>query len=91
MNHDVKIEDYIDDKYNLIAGPLPHEGHIMTSGMLIKNDRWAVDFFLDLYAETKYITDEYHSPPDKKFATGNPSKGGLYFEQSSFHYLTIMF
>lgn len=87
MNHDIKVEDYIDDNYNLIAGPLPHEGHIMTSGMIIKNDRWAVDFFLDLYAQTNFITDEYHSPEDKNHATGNPSNGGLFFEQSSFHYL----
>ena len=87
MNHEIKIEDYIDENYNLIAGPLPHEGHIMTSGMLIKNDRWAVDFFLDLYSQTNFITEHYTSPPDKKFATGNPANGGLYFEQSSFHYL----
>ena len=87
MNHDIKVEEFIDDNYNLIAGPLPHEGHIMTSGMLIKNDKWAVEFFLDLYSQTNYITEEYHSPPDKRSATGKPSNGGLFFEQSSFHSL----
>ena len=87
MNDTIKIEDYIDENYNLIAGPLPDEGHIMTSGMLIKNCRWSFEFFLDLYAQIEFIKNEYHSPPDKNHATGFPSKGGLYFEQSSFHYL----
>jgi hypothetical protein len=87
MNHDIKIEDYIDDNYNLIAGPLPHEGHIMTSGMFVKNCQWSVEFFLDMYSQHNFIRDEYHTPEGKNNATGNPSKGGLYFEQSSFHYL----
>lgn len=87
LNHDIKVEDYIDDKYNLIAGPLPHEGHIMTSGMLIKNCEWSFEFFLDLYAQTQFIQEPYFSAPGLNNATGTPCTGGSYFEQSAFHYL----
>jgi hypothetical protein len=87
MNPDHRIEDWIDDNYNLIAGPLPEEGHIMTSGMLIKNCRWSFEFFLDMYAQTRFIEDRYHSPKEGPHATGIPCTGGLYWEQSSFHFL----
>lgn len=86
MNDEIKIESFIDDKYNLIAGPLPSEGHIMTSGMLIRNCRWSYEFFLDLYAQTKFIHEPYHSPAGMD-ATGSPPQGGYYFEQSAFHFL----
>lgn len=86
MNHEIKIEDYIDDQYDLIIGPLPHEGHLMTSGMLIRNCRWSIEFFLDLYAQVQFIDQPYYSE-GKAFATGNPCTGGYYFEQSALHFL----
>lgn len=86
MNHEIKVEDYIDDQYDLIVGPLPHEGHLMSSGMLIRNCRWSVEFFLDLYAQVQFIDQPYYSE-GKSFATGNPCKGGYYFEQSALHFL----
>lgn len=87
MNDTHKIEHWIDEKYNMIVGPLPHEGHIMTSGMLIKNCRWSYEFFLDMYAQTRFISDPYYSPENTVGATGNPCTGGYYWEQSSFHFL----
>lgn len=87
LNHDIKVEDYIDDNYNLIIGPQPHEGHLMTSGMLIKNCRWSFEFFLDLYAQVQFINNPYHSPPGTRLATGSPDTGGNFLEQSAFHFL----
>lgn len=86
LNHDIKIESWIDEGYNMVAGPLPSEGHIMTSGMLIKNCRWSYEFMLDMYAQTRFIEEPYYSP-EGSTATGTPSIGGYFFEQSSFHFL----
>lgn len=86
MNHEIKIESFIDENYNLIVGPLPEEGHLMTSGLLIKNCKWSFEFFLDLYAQVQFIDSPYYSP-EGFTATGTPNSGGSYFEQSAFHYL----
>lgn len=87
-NDEIKIESFIDNSFNLIVGPLADEGHIMTSSMLIKNCRWSFEFFLDLYSQTQFICQEYYSCPENGHrATGNPCTGGLFFEQSSFHFL----
>lgn len=86
MNDSHRIEDFIDNSYDMVVGPLPSEGHIMTSGMLIRNCRWSYEFMLDMYAQTEYIQQPYYSPEGCD-ATGTPCTGGYYFEQSSFHHL----
>ena len=78
-NMDIDIRDCIDESYDMIAGPLPHEGHLSTGGFLIKNSQWSMDFMADLWSQTQFIDNAYF---------GTLSGGdGKYFEQSSFHYL----
>lgn len=87
-NFKIKIEDFIDDNYDLIVGPNPiEEGHLSTSGMLFRNTDWSMSF-LDKWFEQKYFIDKPYIPNNEHFylSTGGDG-GGKFYEQSAFHYL----
>jgi hypothetical protein len=89
-NKSVKLEDIIDDKYDLICGPMPFEGQISTSSFLIRNCEWSYRFLDTWYKQAQFIDKPYYPHPDSDFyATGSYVKreGGTYFEQSAFAYL----
>lgn len=90
-NFNFDIRNLIDSKYNIITGPLPHQGHIGTNGIIIKNSTWTFEF-LDLwYNQDQFIDKAYHGSP----SCGTDDDGGLtlkpenwkFYEQSAFHFL----
>lgn len=89
-NFSLKIEDSINN-HNLIIGRMPDYesgilNHISTSAILIKNCTWSFDFLNIWKLQKKYISEPYFAKKDlEKFSTFGV--GGLYFEQSAFHYL----
>jgi hypothetical protein len=86
MNDTIRIERFVDEKYNLIIGPEAYDPHISTSGMLFKNCEWSFDFLKYWWTQTHYIDHPYYTTPEQDHgATGG--LGGLYFEQSAFHFL----
>ncbi len=93
LNYSFDIRDLIKENlnYNILTGPLPHEGHIGTNGIIIKNDRWSIDFLEVWFNQKQFIDSPYHGYP----SCGINDDGGFnappdqwkFFEQSAFHYL----
>lgn len=87
MNLDVKIENYIDERYNLQIGYMPDfntgiKTHISTSAFIIKNTNWSQKFLNKWWNTEAYIDSPYFS---KGIATRGT--GGIFYEQSAFHFL----
>jgi hypothetical protein len=86
MDLDLKIEQYIDENYNLIIGRMPEEEHISTSAILIKNCDWSYQLLDDWYGLEEFIDKPYKPSPEEDHGATN-GNGGKYFDQSGFHYL----
>lgn len=82
LDHSFDIRNIFTEK-NIITGPLPHEGHIGTNGMIFRNKEWTYDFLKIWFNQKKFINKPYYGT----LSCGLHDKGGLYFEQSAFHYL----
>ena len=91
INYKFDIRTLIDDDFNIITGPLPHQGHIGTNGLIIKNCEWSYKY-LDIWWDQKRFIDEpYYGSP----SCGTTDDGGLsippskwiFYEQSAFHFL----
>lgn len=87
LNFSIKIHDFIDENYNIIAGPLPHEGHLSTAGLLVKNCPWTLDFLEHWYKQIYFIDKPYYADPSSDHGATSTDGGGYYFEQSAFEYL----
>ncbi len=73
MNMDKKIEDIIDEKYDLIIG---NEGTEICSGVyLIRNCKWSKRFLEEVYDEDKYMAGRLadHEAFDETYKAHNPS------------------
>lgn len=90
-NPKIKIEDFIDYKHHIYIGRMPDFetgvlNHISTSAIIIDKSDWS-DKFLSLWeSQKKFITEPYWADGSHvNFST--MGVGGLFFEQSAFHYL----
>ncbi len=82
MNKRIKVENFIDENYNLIMG---FKGHISTSGMLIRNCDWTMKFLDDWWETRDYIDKPYNHIGEDHGACDHD--GGMYYEQSAVHFL----
>lgn len=87
LNDTMKIEDQIDDKYDIIAGPMPHEGHLSTAGLIIKNSPWVMNFLKVWYSQTHFIDHPYFATAESDHGATSTDGGGMFFEQSAFEFL----
>jgi len=90
MNPDVGVESFIDEQYNLVVGPLPTEGHMMTSAMVFKNCEWSFEFLRTLYDQTYFINHVYDPKDHEPYEQDHHATAGhigCYFEQSALEYL----
>jgi hypothetical protein len=92
LNYDLDIRKIIiDNDFNIISGPLPHEGHIGTNGLILKNNKWTYEFLDNWYSQEKFIKSPYYGSPS--CGTGDdggfnaPPNEWIFYEQSAFHYL----
>ena len=90
-NYEKKIENYIDKNYNIIIGRMPdfntgELNHISTSSIIIKNENWSFDFLQMWKKQKTFINNPYHAVEEKKHLS-TLGVGGLFFEQSAFHFL----
>ena len=75
----------------ILTGPMPHEGHIGTNGMILRNCDWVRAFLDDWYSQIEFIDKPYCGT----FSRGTHDDGGFdappdewkFYEQSAFHYL----
>lgn len=86
LNESIKIEKFIDENYDLIVGPLASEGHLSSSGMLIKNCEWSRKLFDTWYNQTYFINHPYHAKPGQDYGA-TAGNGGMFFEQSALEFL----
>jgi hypothetical protein len=75
-NSAIRIEDFIDQDFDLMIGRMPSSLHLSTSGLLLRNCEWSFRM-LDCWWQTH--VDEYHSDSD------TTRGGGRFFDQSGFH------
>ena len=90
-NFSIKIEDHIDDRYNIIIGRMPDYNtgflnHISTSAILIKNCSWSFDF-LNIWKQQKQFIKNPYFAKNEHLHFSTLGFGGLYFEQSAFHFI----
>lgn len=90
-NQKLDMKHLLDGDHRIVMGRMPDFetgvlNHISTSAMLIKNDQWTMDF-LDIWlSKREFIEEPYHaSEENRSLATWGV--GGLFFEQSAFHFL----
>lgn len=55
MNSDVRLEDHIDQTYDMIAAT--DSGHLNSGQMLIRNCKWSKDFLSRIYAKEEFINN----------------------------------
>jgi hypothetical protein len=76
---------------SIITGPMPHEGHIGTNGMILRNCGWVEGLLDEWYACDQFVDSPYFGT----FSAGTHDDGGFsappekwkFYEQSAFHYL----
>lgn len=80
-NMTINIRSMIDEKYDLIAGIIPEVegGHLSTGALFVKNCPWSFAFLQDLWNQVEFI--------EKPWFGNLSGTGGLFLEQSAFHYL----
>lgn len=55
MNTEIKLEEFIDDKYDLIISKGYIEGNINTGNFLIKNSKWSHDILKKIFDQKQFI------------------------------------
>lgn len=89
-NFSIRIENEISKKHNIIIGRMPDFNtgaatHLSSSALLVRNNAWSFAFLDRWYAKRQFINKPYHALRNKDFGATN-GKGGLYYEQSAFHW-----
>lgn len=88
---DFDLNSIIDQKFKIILGRMPDFdsgilGHISTSAILVKNDPWNFRL-IDLWKKQhQFISKPYHAKKGSEMLS-TFGVGGLFYEQSAFHYL----
>lgn len=92
-NQDFEISSLLEahPKAAILTGPMPHEGHIGTNGMILRSCSWLEGFLDDWYARTEFVDAPYYGT----LSRGTHDDGGFdappdkwkFYEQSAFHYL----
>src|SRR5208283_4375787 len=62
VNYDIRLEDWIDNKYNILIGMMPDYKtgqpiHISTGMLFMKNSEWSFKFLDKWWNQTKFLTD----------------------------------
>lgn len=90
-NPQIKIEDFIDYKHHIYIGRMPDFetgilNHISTSAIIMDKSDWAFNFLSVWKSQKLFITEPYWAN-DEHADLSTLGVGGLFFEQSAFHYL----
>ena len=78
----------------VLTGPMPHEGHIGTNGMILRNCPWVESLLEEWYSLIEFVDSPYFGT----FSRGTHDDGGFnappekwkFYEQSAFHFLYDM-
>lgn len=90
LDFNFDIKNLITD-HEIIIGPLPHEGHIGTNGIILKNTKWIKEFLNKWFNKNQFIDSCYCGFP----SCGTHDNGGFkipkekwkFYEQSAFHFM----
>lgn len=92
-NQEFDIRRLIEPNPNalVLTGPMPHEGHIGTNGMALRNCPWVESLLDEWYSTTEFVDSPYFGT----LSRGTHDDGGFYappgewkfYEQSAFHFL----
>lgn len=90
-NYTITVESQLPQMEDLQIGRMPDydtgiPNHISTSALLVKRSDWLFEFLDRWYAQEQFIDKPYFAPPDKNHLS-TWGRGGLFFEQSAFHYM----
>lgn len=93
VNPQIRLEQYIDEKFNVLVGMMPDYAtrkaiHISTGLLFIKRSLWSKKFLQKWWDQTIFINNPYYSDPlSDHNAIVDKSRGGMFHDQSAFHYL----
>lgn len=59
MNTDVKLEDIIDDKFNMVISKEVYRGDLNTGSFLIKNCDWSQQLLKEVYEQSQFINHSF--------------------------------